>query len=162
MIIEQELATPLGPLTVIARDGALCAVGFAPQREELRRRVRARFAETIEPGAVGATRAIEAYLDGDVHALAGLEVDLGGTGFQARVWAQLREIPPGETTSYGEIARAIGSPEAVRAVGAANGRNPVSLVVPCHRVVGKGGTLTGYAGGLERKRWLLDHEQRHR
>jgi methylated-DNA-[protein]-cysteine S-methyltransferase len=85
-------------------------------------------------------------------------VDLGGTAFQQRVWAALREIPAGRTVSYGEIAAAVGSPTAVRAVGAANGRNPVPIVVPCHRVIRADGNLCGYGGGIERKRWLLEHE----
>ena len=91
----------------------------------------------------------------DVH------LDLAGTPFQRRVWHALLEIPYGETTSYGELAHRIGSPRAVRAVGLANGRNPVAVIVPCHRVIGADGTLTGYGGGLERKRLLLDLEARH-
>ncbi len=85
-------------------------------------------------------------------------MDAGGTAFQRRVWGALREIPPGRTRSYGQLAAAAGRPRAARAAGAANGANPVSLVVPCHRVVGADGRLTGYGGGLERKRWLLAHE----
>ena len=84
---------------------------------------------------------------------------LGGTPFQRRVWTELEKIPYGETISYGELARRIGSAAAVRAVGLANGRNPLSIIVPCHRVIGANGTLTGYGGGLERKRWLLDFEK---
>ncbi len=83
---------------------------------------------------------------------------LNGTEFQRRVWGELREIPLGETISYGELARRLGTPGASRAVGLANGRNPVSIVVPCHRVIGADGRLTGYGGGLERKAWLLRHE----
>ncbi len=83
-----------------------------------------------------------------------------GTPFQLRVWAELRRIPFGQLTSYGELARRLGNPGAARAVGAANGRNPISIVVPCHRVVGANGSLTGFGGGIERKRWLLEHEQR--
>ena len=85
-----------------------------------------------------------------------------GTGFQARVWEQLARIPFGETRSYGELARALGRPSAWRAVGAANGKNPISIVVPCHRVIAASGALTGYAGGVAAKRWLLDHERRAR
>ena len=109
-----------------------------------------------EPERVRA--AVEAYFAGDVHALDGLTVTTGGTDFQRSVWKALRAIPAGETRTYGQLAAAIGSPKAVRAVGLANGRNPVGLIVPCHRVIGANGTLTGYAGGLERKRWLLQHE----
>lgn len=102
--------------------------------------------------------AVTAYFTGDVTALDGLAVRTGGTTFQREVWAALRTIPAGETRSYGQLATAIGRPSAVRAVGLANGANPVGVIVPCHRVVGANGTLTGYAGGLERKRWLLAHE----
>jgi methylated-DNA-[protein]-cysteine S-methyltransferase len=98
------------------------------------------------------------YLGGDLDALAPVVVETGGTPFQRSVWTALRDIPPGTTVSYRELARTIGSPAAVRAVGAANGANPISIVIPCHRVIGSDGSLTGYAGGMERKRWLLEHE----
>ena len=88
-----------------------------------------------------------------------VQLAVSGTPFQQRVWAALATIPYGETWSYRELAEAVGNPKAVRAVGLANGRNPVSIVVPCHRVIGADGSLTGYGGGLERKSWLLDHEQ---
>lgn len=91
-----------------------------------------------------------------------LTMELDGTPFQQEVWAELARIPYGETISYGELARRVGSPKASRAVGLANGRNPVSIIVPCHRVIGSNGQLTGYGGGLERKTWLLDHEAAHR
>jgi methylated-DNA-[protein]-cysteine S-methyltransferase len=102
---------------------------------------------------------LEAFFAGELHAIDGLEVRTGGTPFQRRVWAALRDIPAGTTTSYGALARTLGRPDACRAVGLANGANPVVLVVPCHRVIGADGTLTGYGGGLERKRWLLAHER---
>jgi methylated-DNA-[protein]-cysteine S-methyltransferase len=101
---------------------------------------------------------MRAYLAGRLDALDGLPVDAGGTPFQALVWAALRTIPPGQTWSYKALAERIGRPAAVRAVGLANGANPVGIVVPCHRVIGAGGSLTGYGGGLPRKRWLLEHE----
>ncbi|MBU1538324.1 MAG: methylated-DNA--[protein]-cysteine S-methyltransferase [Alphaproteobacteria bacterium] len=104
-------------------------------------------------------RAVEGWFGGDLTALDGLTVKTGGTAFQRTVWAALRDIPAGETRSYGQLAAAIGSPRAVRAAGLANGQNPIAVIVPCHRVIGANGTLTGYAGGLERKRWLLDHER---
>jgi methylated-DNA-[protein]-cysteine S-methyltransferase len=88
-----------------------------------------------------------------------LPVETGGTPFQREVWHALREIPCGTTTSYGKLAELIGRPAAMRAVGLANGANPVAVVVPCHRVIGANGSLTGYGGGIERKRWLLDHEK---
>jgi methylated-DNA-[protein]-cysteine S-methyltransferase len=109
-----------------------------------------------------AARALDAYFDGDLLALDSLELAPRGTNFQKRVWEELRKIPAGTTTTYGHIARAIGSPHAARAVGAANGANPIAIVVPCHRVVGADGTLTGYAFGIDKKRWLLEHEQRNK
>ena len=103
-------------------------------------------------------RAVEAYFDGALTALDALEVETGGTPFQREVWAALRAIPVGRTTSYGALAASIGRPKAVRAVGLANGANPVGIVVPCHRVIGADSSLTGYGGGLQRKLWLLRHE----
>ena len=103
--------------------------------------------------------ALQAWFAGDLRAFDGLSITTGGTEFQRRVWAALRDIPAGETRSYGQLAAAIGQPTAVRAVGLANGANPVGIVTPCHRVIGAGGALTGYAGGVERKRWLLEHER---
>ncbi|MEM8615070.1 MAG: methylated-DNA--[protein]-cysteine S-methyltransferase [Cyanobacteria bacterium P01_H01_bin.105] len=99
-----------------------------------------------------------AYLDGDLTAINTILVNPGGTTFQATVWQALRSIPVGTVMSYGDLARQLGNPGAVRAVGTTNGLNPISIVVPCHRVIGANGNLTGYAGGLERKRWLLNHE----
>jgi len=105
-----------------------------------------------------ARAALEAYFAGDLAALDRLEVETAGTEFQRAVWAALRRIPVGETLSYGQLAARIGKPKAVRAVGLANGSNPIGVVVPCHRVIGADGSLTGYGGGLPRKRWLLEHE----
>jgi len=98
------------------------------------------------------------YFDGECGVIDTVAVELNGTDFQKSVWQALRRIPCGSTISYAELARRIGAPAAVRAVGVANGANPVALVVPCHRVIGSDGSLTGYGGGLDRKRWLLDHE----
>jgi len=105
-----------------------------------------------------ARRALEAYFAGDLTAVDALAVETGGTPFQREVWAALRRIPAGETRTYGSLAVEIGRPKAVRAVGLANGSNPISIIVPCHRVIGSDGSLTGYGGGLPRKRWLLAHE----
>jgi methylated-DNA-[protein]-cysteine S-methyltransferase len=110
--------------------------------------------QTISP----ARRAIEAYYDGELTAIDTLPVKTEGTPFQQEVWAALRTIPTGKTTSYGRLAIQLGRPKAMRAVGMANGSNPISIIVPCHRVIGANATLTGYGGGLERKRWLLRHE----
>jgi methylated-DNA-[protein]-cysteine S-methyltransferase len=105
-----------------------------------------------------ARRALEAYFAGELSALDSIEVETGGTEFQRSVWRALRQIRPGETMSYGVLANRIGRPRAIRAVGLANGSNPVGIIVPCHRVIGANASLTGYAGGVERKRWLLRHE----
>jgi methylated-DNA-[protein]-cysteine S-methyltransferase len=110
------------------------------------------------PAAIG--DALRAYFDGEVEAITRLAARTNGSVFQRRVWDALRAIPAGRTWTYGELAGTIGRPSASRAVGLANGANPVAIVVPCHRVIGANGNLTGYGGGLERKRWLLEHEQR--
>lgn len=162
MILETAvLRSPVGPLRVWARGGALCALAFDESGQSAGRWLTRRFGpceEAIAPDPAGAITALGRYLKGDLHALDALAVDPGGTSFQADVWRALRRIPPGATASYGEIAAAIGKPTAVRAVGAANRSNPIGIVIPCHRVIGKDGTLTGYAGGLSRKEWLLAHE----
>jgi methylated-DNA-[protein]-cysteine S-methyltransferase len=105
-----------------------------------------------------AKRSVLAYFAGRLAAIAELRVASSGTEFQNQVWSALRRIPSGKTSSYGALAKAIGRPTAVRAVGLANGSNPIAIIVPCHRVIGANASLTGYAGGLERKRWLLEHE----
>lgn len=160
-IVWSELASPVGNLTIALHDAglvALCFDGMWPRRRAiLEQKLGARsFERTEDPGGV-ATR-LRRYFDGELSALADIDVVCLGTPFQQSVWQQLRLIPPGQTRSYLEIARAIGAPAAVRAVGAANGANPVGIVVPCHRVIGTDGKLTGFAGGLAAKRWLLEHE----
>lgn len=154
------LNTPLGAVTAAEHDGALCAFGFSEHWPRLERGLRRRFgAFTTRRGDGARLQArLDAYFAGDLAAFDELAVDPGGTAFQRAVWDELRRIRPGATTSYGALAQAIANPTAVRAVGAANGANPVWLVIPCHRAVGAHGALTGYAGGLERKRWLLQHE----
>ena len=109
-------------------------------------------------GSGAIIKALRDYIAGALEALDAVPVETGGTEFQRRVWRELRRVRAGTTLTYGELARRIGRPEAVRAVGLANSANPVSVVVPCHRIVGSDGGLTGYAGGLARKRWLLAHE----
>ncbi len=103
-------------------------------------------------------QALKAYFAGDIQAIDTIETETGGTAFQKEVWAALRTIPYGKTLTYGDLAKQIGNPKAVRAVGLANGANPIGIVVPCHRVIGSNGKLTGYAGGVDKKRWLLEHE----
>ncbi|UOZ04488.1 methylated-DNA--[protein]-cysteine S-methyltransferase [Amycolatopsis sp. WQ 127309] len=151
--------SPCGPLTLVAQGDALCGLYMVQQRH---RPDELTFGEP-GPGAeifVRAETELKEYFAGQRHEF---EVPLTfvGTPFQQRVWAALREIPYGSTTSYGELADRLGQPTASRAVGLANGKNPVSIIVPCHRVVGASGSLTGYGGGLERKRYLLDFEQEH-
>jgi methylated-DNA-[protein]-cysteine S-methyltransferase len=157
-----RVATPVGEVLLVTDGlGSVRALDFAGYEDRMNRLlVRHAPGASLTAGrAPGPVRtAVERYFGGDVHALDGLTVTTGGTDFQRSVWKALRAIPAGETRTYGQLAAAIGSPKAVRAVGLANGRNPVALIVPCHRVIGANGTLTGYAGGLERKRWLLQHE----
>ena len=157
-----HLDTPVGTLYIVANESALCAVGFpeaeASARTTLTRQLGGvRWCDTNDP--LGATSQLRAYFAGELDALSDLPVAAIGTPFQRRVWEVLRRIPLGTVVSYGAIATAIGSPAACRAVGLANGRNPVAIVVPCHRVIGANATLTGYGGGLERKAWLLRHER---
>ena len=158
------LKSPLGGLLVVVdAEARLWALDFEDHAERMRRRLRTQHAITASPAqarAPGAVReAIDGYFSGELGAVDGLAVHTGGTPFQRRVWLALREIPAGTTASYGQLARALGHPKASRAVGRANGSNPIGIVLPCHRVIGADGTLTGYGGGLERKRWLLAHER---
>jgi methylated-DNA-[protein]-cysteine S-methyltransferase len=156
------LDSPVGRLHLFARGDALCLLTFEPEAERAAAALVRRFPrEPVReaPDPAGAATALARYFSGDLHALDALKVDPGGTPFQSAVWRALREIEPGTTTSYQALARRVGAPAAVRAVGAANGANPIAIVIPCHRVIGADGTLVGYGGGLPRKRWLLDHEQ---
>lgn len=156
-----SVASPVGDLVLAAHDGALAALEFDFTEGRLLAHLRARFgAVTLQRRAdpFGFASRLRAYLAGDLHALDDLPVDTGGTDFQRQVWAALRRVPVGTTTSYGRLAAGLGLPGAARAVGLANSQNPVAIVVPCHRVIGADGSLTGYAGGLHRKRWLLEHE----
>ncbi|MBI5710801.1 MAG: methylated-DNA--[protein]-cysteine S-methyltransferase [Candidatus Eisenbacteria bacterium] len=162
MILQTaKVRTPIGVVVLHASEAGLCGLDFEDtgQRtlEWLERRFGACAAREARDPA-GAGTALAAYFDGEVSALDAVVVDMGGTPFQRRVWETLRIIPAGKTWSYSDLAHAVGAPRAVRAVGAANARNPVSLMVPCHRVIAADGTLGGYGGGLERKRWLLAHE----
>ncbi len=160
-ITYSALDSAIGPLAIAAKDGRLCLLDFAPEPARIERRLEKRFGPVeLEPVADsgGFVSRLRAYWAGDLDALDGIPVDSGGTPFQQRVWSTLRRIPTGETRSYAWLAREIGRPGSARAVGRANGSNPVAIVVPCHRVVGSDGSLTGYAGGIESKRFLLEHE----
>ena len=157
-LLIDHLETPIGRLAIVAdEDGRLHAAGFTEGHERMERLLRA-FTRTPSANPGGLTDALRAYFAGDLGAIDDLPVACIGTEFQRAVWRALREIPCGETRSYAELARGIGNPAAVRAVGLANGANPINVVVPCHRLIGSNGSLTGYGGGLERKRWLLAHE----
>ena len=153
MIELSRVDSPLGILTFATGPRGLCALGLGGRMPRLQSPVR-----EAKPKAEIAA-ALAAYFAGDLCAIDALEVEPEGTPFQRSVWAALRTIPAGTTWSYAELARAVGHPAATRAVGAANGRNPIALVVPCHRVIASDGTLGGYGGGLEMKRWLLRHER---
>lgn len=160
-----RLPSPVGELRLVSDDqGALRALEFDSQEERLHRLLARHYRhyQLVEGTAPETIReALEAYFTGDFSGLKAVEVATGGTDFQRLVWQALRRIPSGTTISYGELAARIGRPGACRAVGLANGANPVAIVVPCHRVIGANGTLTGYGGGLPRKRWLVEHERRH-
>jgi methylated-DNA-[protein]-cysteine S-methyltransferase len=157
-----ETGHPLGPILIVFAGETLLALDFDTPDGRLRKILQPRygnsfiFEESDCPMRIGS--AIRAYLDGRLDALDEIPIDAGGTAFQRQVWATLRAIPPGETRTYGQIAALLGWPTASRAVGSANALNPVSIVVPCHRLVGSSGALTGYGGGIDRKRWLLNHE----
>lgn len=151
----------MGDLRVVTRGGVLCALEFVACERRLLAHLERRFGSVLPRPAPRPSQAAErlgAYLGGALDAFDGLAIDAGGTPFQRRVWAALRRIPCGTTTTYGELARSLGDAGDARAVGLANSQNPVAIAVPCHRVIGAGGRLTGYAGGLDRKRWLLEHE----
>jgi methylated-DNA-[protein]-cysteine S-methyltransferase len=155
--------SPIGTMMLVHDEaGALVALDFEDFQDRMARLLRLRHGrvELSEGAAPAKTRgALDRYFAGDFAALEAIETRTGGTDFQRAAWEALRAIPPGETRSYGAQAIAIGRPTATRAVGLANGANPVAIVIPCHRVIGAGGALTGYGGGLWRKRWLLDHER---
>lgn len=159
-----RLATPIGELIVIADDdGKLRAIDWTDHEARMKQlldryygRGRYTLASRRDPG--GLASAIRRYFEGDIAVLSNLPVATSGTPFQTDVWKALRKIKDGTAISYAELARRIGKPRAVRAAGLANGQNPISIVVPCHRVIGSDGSLTGYGGGLPRKQWLLQHE----
>jgi methylated-DNA-[protein]-cysteine S-methyltransferase len=162
VIVADEVESPIGKVIFAVRDGKICALGFEEHWPTLEKGLERRLGgvELVRRNdPEGFSERLRAYFRGDVATIDSIPVDPAGTPFQLQVWSALREIPCGRTLSYGELARVIGKPESVRAVGAANGQNPISIVVPCHRVIGADGKLIGYGGGIERKRWLLAHEK---
>jgi methylated-DNA-[protein]-cysteine S-methyltransferase len=153
--------SPIGELTVAAHESKVCLVHFGRVNNYVQTALatwypHARVDSGEDPG--GVVSVLARYFAGDLASLDEVDVELHGTSFQQRVWLALRTVTPGTTASYAELAGRVGAPAAVRAVGAANGANPVAVVLPCHRIIGSNGSLTGYGGGLDRKRWLLDHE----
>jgi len=164
-LLIDRIKTPIGELAIVADEhDRLRAVEWSDHDDRMHQSFRLHYGKdgyalknTRNPS--GFSAALRAYFDGEVAAIDGLKVATGGTEFQKSVWKALRSIPCGETISYATLAERVGRPKAIRAAGHANGDNPISVVVPCHRVVGTNGSLTGYGGGIERKRWLLAHEK---
>jgi methylated-DNA-[protein]-cysteine S-methyltransferase len=161
MIEIAETTSPLGPLRFALRDGGLAALSFADGWSTVSRTLADDDQRPANGGraAKAVTDALARYFDGDIGALDELTTNASGTRFRQKAWAAMRAIPPGRTASYGALAAEIGAPGAARAVGSAARTNPIGIVVPCHRVVRTDGTLGGYAGGLVRKQWLLEHER---
>ncbi|MFI9719757.1 methylated-DNA--[protein]-cysteine S-methyltransferase [Streptomyces sp. NPDC052396] len=154
--VHTVIDSPYGTLTLVAEDGALCGLYMTEQRHRPQPEL---FGDRTAPsGFAEVIRQLEAYFAGELKRF-DLQLRLKGTPFQQKVWAGLQEIPYGTTLSYGQLADHIGAPGASRAVGLANGKNPIGIIVPCHRVIGADGSLTGYGGGLDRKRRLLAFER---
>ena len=162
-----RMKTPIGELVLVADSaGKLRAVDWSDYDSRMGRLLQLHYGKggfKLEPAhnPSGLCDAMSRYFGGEMDAIDCIDVETGGTPFQRQVWGELRRIPSGVAISYGKLAEQIARPKAVRAVGLANGANPVGIVVPCHRVIGSNGSLTGYGGGLERKRWLLEHERKH-
>jgi len=161
---SQTLSSPIGDLTLVATAQGLCAVLWPVDGESERTGIAAADDAVAAPDTAArvlsdAARQLDEYFAGERTEF-DLPLDPTGTDFQQQAWTVLRDIEFGATISYGEQAQRLGNPKASRAVGAANGKNPISIIVPCHRVVGRDGSLTGFAGGADTKRWLLDHEAR--
>ncbi len=160
-LLVDSLSSPIGRIIIVTDESALCSLDYEEYEERMMKLLRRRYARwELKPvgDPHGFSSRLRNYLAGDYTALDAIPVSPGGTPFQQQVWSALRRIPAGQTLSYGRLAARIGKAEAARAVGLANSLNPIAIVLPCHRVVGSNGSLTGYAGGLDRKRWLLRHE----
>ena len=163
-LVFATMSTPIGPLTILTADDRVVAGGFTDSVDLVARFVAKKYRgapmERVDHrGPIG--EALTRYFDGDVAALDSIPIQVQGGRFQEQVWAALRQIPPGQPTTYRDLAIKLGGQRLARAVGMANATNPIAPIVPCHRVTGTSGDLTGYYWGLERKRWLLDHERRH-
>lgn len=159
-----RMETPVGELLIVAdADGKLRGIDWTDHEKRLRQLLdryyrRTGYGFTPKRDPSGLTAALRRYFKGEIDVLKGLPVATNGTSFQTDIWKALRDIGDGTTITYAELARRVGKPKAIRAAGLANGQNPISIVVPCHRVIGSDGSLTGYGGGLPRKKWLLKHE----
>jgi methylated-DNA-[protein]-cysteine S-methyltransferase len=171
-LLIDRIDTPIGEMIIVAdHDGNLRTADWTDHEPRMHNFLRLHYGQghygndgfklTPARNPNGLSQAISNYFAGDLTAIDNLPVKTNGTPFQRQVWRALREIPCGTTVSYGKLAHQIGRPTAVRAVGLANGSNPIGVIVPCHRVIGSNGSLTGYGGGMERKRWLLEHEGAH-
>jgi methylated-DNA-[protein]-cysteine S-methyltransferase len=159
--LTDRILTPIGDMILVARDGVLLLLEFEDATGRVEREMKLRFkAHELQhtENPFGLSQIMLDYFNGDINAINNILTDGGGTQFEKQVWAELRKIPTGSTVSYGSIARKLGDINMSRAVGTANGRNPIAIVVPCHRVIGADGSMTGYGGGIARKEWLLRHE----
>jgi len=156
------IASPIDDVMIVVDGDKMCALDFADYLPRMMKLLEKRYGPvqlTQETNPCGFSDLVRRYFAGDYQCLDAIPVSTGGTAFQRQVWLALRDIAPGTTSTYGELAARLGRPNAYRAVGATNALNPVGIVLPCHRVIGGDSSLTGYAGGLERKRWLLQHEK---
>jgi methylated-DNA-[protein]-cysteine S-methyltransferase len=159
-----EHGSPLGRLLIAGDDEALVALDFSDYKTRMDQLLRARFGDfNLVPGSprFDIRERLDTYFNDGLDTFSSVPVSQRGTSLQSKVWLLLRSIPSGETRTYGQLAAALGKPHAARAVGNASSKNPVGIVVPCHRVIGASGQLTGYAGGLHRKQWLLAHERQY-
>ena len=153
--------SPIGAMDMVMDGDTLVYLDFAGNPDRFHRLLGARFGDfSTRPGSENAKihTALERYFQQGGNPFGDIPLETYGTPFQRQVWQALQKIPPGATIDYSTLAKRVGNPRAVRAVGSSNGRNPISIIIPCHRVVGRDGTLRGYAGGEDRKRWLIDHE----
>jgi methylated-DNA-[protein]-cysteine S-methyltransferase len=159
-LLTDRIESPLGTIILVADGESLCALDFANRESRMIKLLHKRYPsfELVESKLPEFSTKVRAYLDRDYGSLEDIPLNAGGTDFQQLVWQTLRTIPVGTTASYGQVASKLGKPTAARAVGMANSLNPIGIIIPCHRVIGANAKLTGYAGGLERKQWLLQHE----
>lgn len=160
-LLVDDIESPIGRIIIVVDEGRMCALDFGGYEERMMKLLKRRYMDVKlkrVDNPQGFSALVRNYLAGDYKSLEGIPVHTGGTVFQQQVWNALREIPTGQTLTYSQLAAKIGKPKATRAVGMTNSLNPIAIVLPCHRVVGANASLTGYAGGLDRKHWLLRHE----